>query len=79
LGDYTLRLVLTYPQLLEDPAAALQNLPTDHPARLAYSGGLDTIALTHLVREHHEIVEALANAYLAGYRRSLTRWSGFRP
>jgi hypothetical protein len=62
-----------------DVWAALQDLPPDHPARGAYSEGVDTITLTHLVRERPEIVEALTEAYLAGYRRSLARWSRFRP
>jgi hypothetical protein len=62
-----------------DVSAALQGLPPDHPARRAYSKGVDTITLTHLVRERPEIVEALTDAFLGGYRRSLARWSGFRP
>jgi hypothetical protein len=62
-----------------DVWAALQGLPHDHSARRAYSEGADTITLTHLVRERREIVEALTEAYLAGYRRSRARWGGFRP
>jgi hypothetical protein len=63
-----------------DVWAALKGLPPDHPARRAYSEGADTITLTHLVRERRDIVEALTEAYLAGYWRSLQR-SGrhFRP
>jgi len=58
---------------------ALAELPADHPARRAYSEGLDTIALTHLVRDRRNIAQALSEAYLAGWRRSLARGSGFRP
>ena len=62
-----------------DVAAALAPLPAGHAARLAYAEGLGTIALTHLVREHPVIVEALTEAYLAGNRRSLRRTGSFRP
>lgn len=61
-------------------AAALERLPPDHRARAAYAEGLDTIALTHLVADRPELVVALTEAFLAGYRRSLERWgSHFRP
>jgi hypothetical protein len=62
-----------------DVAAALASLPEDHAARRAYAEGLGTIALTHLVREHRVIVEALTEAYLAGNRRALRRSGNFRP
>jgi hypothetical protein len=57
---------------------ALDQLPSDHAARVAYSKGADTIALTHLVADRPDIVHAITEAYLAGYRRSLARWGGFR-
>ena len=60
-------------------AAALASLPEDHAARRAYAEGLGTIALTHLVREHRGIVDALTEAYLAGNRRALRRSGSFRP
>jgi len=58
---------------------ALSNLPPDHPARRAYAEGADTVKLTHLVADRRDIIAALTEAYLAGWRRSLARWSGFRP
>lgn len=61
-------------------AAALETLPADHPARAAYADGADTISLTHLVADRPELVEALKEAFLAGYRRMLERSAGhFRP
>lgn len=61
-------------------AVALEGLPPQHAARRAYSQGADTITLTHLVADRPELVNALTEAYLAGYRRSLERWgSHFRP
>lgn len=58
----------------------LAALPGDHPVRVAYAHGSGTIALTHLVADHPELASALAEAFLAGYRRSLERWgSHFRP
>lgn len=62
-----------------DVAAALTLLPEGHAARQAYSQGAGTIALTHLVREYPTVVEALTEAYLAGYRRLLQRSGSFRP
>jgi hypothetical protein len=62
-----------------DVAEALASLPEDHLAHRAYADGLGTIALTHLVREHHPIVEALTEAYLAGNRRAMRRTGSFRP
>ena len=60
--------------------AALKALPADHPARQAYAEGADTIRLTHLVADDPELVEALKNAFLAGYRRLLGRTGRhFRP
>jgi len=61
-------------------AATLRRLSPDHPAHAAYAEGLDTIALTHLIADQPELVAALTEAFLAGYRRSLKRWgSHFRP
>src|ERR671910_2753759 len=56
-------------------AAALRDLHADHAARRASAEGADTIKLTHLAADRREIVEALTQAYLAGWRRSLARWS----
>ena len=40
-------------------AAALSDLPEDHPARAAYSSGelSDSIALTHLLKDRRDIAE----------------------
>jgi len=75
----------TKPPDMRDPqehavAATLRRLSPDHPAHAAYAEGLDTIALTHLIADQPELVAALTEAFLAGYRRSLKRWgSHFRP
>ena len=61
-----------------DVAAILAALPEDHPARAAYAEGADTIRLTHLVPS--ELVGALKDSFLAGYRRMLDRQGNyFRP
>ena len=52
-------------------AAALTVLPAEHPARLAYPDHINTIRLAHLVAERPELVEALKEAWLAGYNRTL--------
>jgi hypothetical protein len=58
--------------------AALEQLPADHPARVAYLDRADTIALTHLVADRPDLVDALKEAYLASHRR-LLRSGHFRP
>lgn len=60
-------------------AALLASLPNGHPARDAYSRGVGTIELTHLVIDHQTLVDGLKEAYLAGYGRILARSGGFRP
>ncbi len=60
-------------------AALLAVLPPEHPAREACARGTDTIALTHLVADRPELVEALKQAFLAGYARLLEGSGGFRP
>ncbi|TMC55026.1 MAG: hypothetical protein E6J20_01255 [Chloroflexi bacterium] len=60
-------------------SAALEQLPTDHPARKVFAEGVDTIALTHLVADRPELVEALKEAYLAGCGRLLRSSAHFRP
>lgn len=42
-----------------DVAAIFQPLPGEHPARKAFADGSDSIQLTHLVRDHPELVEPL--------------------
>jgi hypothetical protein len=58
-------------------AAALSLLRSDHPARVAFENGLDTIALTHLVADRQDLVNALKKAYLDGFGRGIGH--GFRP
>ena len=59
---------------------AIAVLPQDHTARQAYRRGAGTIELSHLVADRPELVEALTEAFLAGYRRMLRRDGGhFRP
>jgi hypothetical protein len=60
-------------------AVILAELPADHPARIAYLDHADTIALTHLVADRPQLVEAIKEAFLAGYRRMLRRSGHFRP
>lgn len=47
-------------------AAALDALPEDYPARIAYSSGelSDSIALTHLLKDRPDLVERLVAAYM---------------
>lgn len=65
-------------------AAALSELPEDHPARLAYCSGAvsDSIALTHLLKERRDLVDRLVAAYLghnhricAKAPRGVPRWT----
>jgi len=65
-------------------ARILCELPAEHPARVAYSSGAreasDSISLTWLVAERRDMVQALVDANLAAYRRTLARQGGyFRP
>ena len=59
--------------------AALEQLPADHPARVAYQDHADTITLTHLVADRPELVEALKEAYLKSFGRLLRSAGHFRP
>lgn len=62
----------------QNVSSILAALPEDHPARVAYAEGADTIRLTHLVPP--ELVEGLTEAFFAGNRRMLHRQGGyFRP
>lgn len=64
----------------EAVAALLSALPREHAARSAFAAGLDTIRLTHLVADRPDLVEALKDAFLAGYCRMLDRaGQHFRP
>jgi hypothetical protein len=54
-------------------ATILEKLPSDHPAWMAYRAGAGTMELTQFVADRSEIVEALKEAFLAGYQRSLNR------
>ena len=65
-------------------ARILSELPAEHPARVAYSTGAreaaDSISLTWLVADRRDMVQALTEANLAAYRRTLARQGGyFRP
>ncbi|HWM41485.1 MAG TPA: hypothetical protein VNP36_03515 [Burkholderiales bacterium] len=59
-------------------AAALSELPDDHPARAAYSTGAlsDSIALTHLVKDRRDISERLVAAYLSHNARIWAKHRG---
>lgn len=65
-------------------ARILSELPADHPARVAYSTGAreasDSISLMWLVAERRDMVQALTDANMAAWRRTLVRQGGyFRP
>jgi hypothetical protein len=59
--------------------AALEQLPADHLAYKAFAEGADTIALTHLVADRPELIEALKDAHLNGFGRLLRSAGHFRP
>src|SRR5689334_18361328 len=61
-----------------DVAAALSELPDDHPARAAYCEGhnSDSISLTHLVGDRPDVVARLVQAYLAMSARIQGRHAG---
>jgi hypothetical protein len=59
--------------------AALEQLPADHPARVAYLDHADTIALTYLVADRPGLVDALKEAYLKGFGRLMRSAGHFRP
>ena len=65
-------------------ARILSELPPEHLARVAYSTGAreasDSISLSWLVADRRDMVQALTDANLAAYRRTLARQGGkFRP
>jgi hypothetical protein len=65
-------------------ARILSELAAEHPARVAYSTGVreaaDSISLTHLVADRCDIVQALVDANMAAWRRTMSRHGGyFRP
>jgi hypothetical protein len=60
-------------------AASLASLPYAHPARAAYARGAGALELSHLAADRGELVEALKEAYRAGYSRMLAGVGGFRP
>jgi hypothetical protein len=59
-------------------AAALSELPEDHPARVAYREGRssDSIGLSHLVADRPDVVKRLVDAYLGHNARIWSRYSG---
>lgn len=61
-------------------ARILSELPAEHPARVAYSTGAreaaDSIGLTHLVADRRDLAEALVEANMAAWRRTLARHGG---
>ena len=65
-------------------ARVLSALPAEHPARVAYASGAreaaDSIGLTHLVADRRDMVQALTEAKMATWRRTLAQQGGyFRP
>ena len=50
-------------------ATILGELPPDHPARVAFAEGKDTVALTHLVAARKDLVDKLIETYFAHDRR----------
>ena len=59
-------------------ARILSVLPAEHPARVAFAQGRDTIALTHLVGDAELTAKALTKAFLAGANRIMNR-GHFKP
>jgi hypothetical protein len=61
-----------------DVAAALSELPEDHPARITYYEGSnsDSISLSRLVAGRPEVVKRLVDAYLAMSQRIRQRHQG---
>jgi hypothetical protein len=50
-------------------AEILAELPADHPARLAFAMGKDTIALTHLLADRKDLNARLMDTYWARHDR----------
>jgi len=61
-------------------ARILSALPEQHPARIAYTAGAreasDSISLTWLVADRRDIVQALVDANMAAWHRTLERHGG---
>jgi hypothetical protein len=61
-------------------ARILSELPAEHPARVAYSTGAreaaDSISPSWLVADRRDLVQALVEANLAAWRRTLARQGG---
>ena len=59
-------------------AAALSDLPEDHPAVRAYltAALADSLALTYLLKDRPDIAQRLVTAYLGHSRRIWTRHTG---
>ena len=66
-----------------DVERILSELPLEHPARLAYATGAreaaDSISLSWLVSDRRDLVQALVEANLAAWRRTLAQQAGLRP
>ena len=65
-------------------ARILAALPPEHPARIAYAAGAreasDSISLAWLIAERRDIVQALVDANMAAWRRTMSRHGGyFKP
>ena len=65
-------------------ARILSDLHAEHPARVAYATGAreasDSISLTWLVADRRDMVQALTEANMAAWCRTLARQGGyFRP
>jgi hypothetical protein len=56
-------------QANREVAEILAELPADHPGRVAFEGGKDTIALTHLVADRRDLVARLMDSYWARHDR----------
>jgi len=56
-------------------AAALSELPGDHPAAVAYRTAAvgDSLALTYLLKDRADIAKGLVSAYL-GHSRRIWTW-----
>jgi hypothetical protein len=59
-------------------AAALSDLPEDHPARVAYltRAMSDSLALTHFLPERKDLVDRLVAAYLGHNERIWDKYRG---
>ena len=62
-------------------ARILSVLPEGHRARIAYMTGAreaaDSISLSWLVVDRYDIVQALVEANMAAWRRTMSRYGGY--